>query len=279
MWVNLETWLVQDGTLPFLQRGHAVREVGLVATCWSVGPASGPDGIVEEQGLDPDGESSHHCQVTGTVEWSRMNRQVGSQIVLSVDDFQLFAEPRSSMQPLPHIPRGGQPWWRPRRFNTNPEVQHLDFVFPPPHGRVAVHCQLAVCPEYVLEDLDADAPEVRADWLVQQIEIELRERVWHGDSAESGQVVRVEDIDQMQWSDEDDNSTGCTYSISSRPLSNRAKSAAALICLCPARSRRRLGVHRGSDHRCPALCRCGLIVIRRPSHTPAVRADASATRF
>jgi len=39
MWVYLETWLVQDGTLPWLQRGQRLREVGLVAACWSVGPA------------------------------------------------------------------------------------------------------------------------------------------------------------------------------------------------------------------------------------------------
>jgi hypothetical protein len=41
---------------------------------------------------------------------------------------------------------------------------------------VTVHCKLAVCPDYVLEDLGTDAPDVRGDWLVQQIEIELRER-------------------------------------------------------------------------------------------------------
>jgi hypothetical protein len=87
-------------------------------------------------------------------------------------------------------------------------MQHLDLVFSPPHTRVTVHCQLAVCPDYVLEDLGDDAPDVRADWLVKQIEIELRERVRHGDWAESGQVVRVEDIDQMQWGDEDDNLNG-----------------------------------------------------------------------
>jgi len=208
MWVYLETWLVQDGTLPWLQRGQRLRNVGLVATCWSVDLASGPDGIVDEQGLDPDGGSSHHCQATGTVEWSRRNRDVGSQMVLSVDDFQVFAEPRFAMQHPPEIPRGRQPWRRPRTFNTNPEVQHLDLVFPPPHSRVTLHCQLVVCPEYVLEDLDAGAPDVRADWLVQQIEIELRERVWHGDWAESGQVVRVEDIDRMQWGDEDDSLNG-----------------------------------------------------------------------
>src|SRR6185436_15507383 len=67
MWVYLETWLVQDGSLPWLQRGQRLREVGLVAACWSVGPASGPDGVVYEEGLDPDGESSQHCRVTGTV--------------------------------------------------------------------------------------------------------------------------------------------------------------------------------------------------------------------
>lgn len=208
MWVYLETWLVQDGTLPWLQRGQALRDVGLVATCWSVGPASGPDGIVCEQGLDPDGESSQHCRVTGTVQWSRTNPHVGSRTVLGVDDFQVLAEPRLSMQPPPDISRGGRPWWRPRRFNTNPVVERVDLVLPPPQSRVTIHCQLAVCPDYVLEDLGDDAPDVRADWLVQQIEMELRERVWHGDWAESGQVVRVEDIDRMQWGDEDDNLNG-----------------------------------------------------------------------
>jgi hypothetical protein len=208
MWVYLETWLVQDGTLPWLQRGQALRDVGLVATCWSVDPASGPDGIVDEHGLDPDGESSHHCRVTGTVGWSRMNRHVGSRMVLTAEDFRVLAEPRFFLQPPPDIPRGGQPGWRPRKFKTNPVMQHVVLAFPPPQSRVTVHCQLAVCPDYVLEDLDTDVPDVRADWLIQQIKIELRERVWHGDSAESGQIVRVEDIDRMQWSDEDDNLNG-----------------------------------------------------------------------
>ena len=176
MWVYLETWLVQDGTLPWLQRGQRLREVGLVAACWSVGPASGPDGVVYEKGLDPDGESSQHCRVTGTAEWSRINRHVGSRMVLRVHDFQVFAEPKFSVQPPPDFPRGRQPWWRRRKSNTNPVVQHLDLVFPPPHTRVTVHCKLAVCPDYVLEDLGTDAPDVRGDWLVQQIAIELRER-------------------------------------------------------------------------------------------------------
>lgn len=49
---------------------------------------------------------------------------------------------------------------------------------------------------------------LRADWLVQQIEIELRERISRGDWAESGQVAPVEDIDQMQWGDKEDNLNG-----------------------------------------------------------------------
>ena len=75
-----------------------------------------------------------------------------------------------------------------------------------------------VCLEYVLEDLDHDAPDVRSDWLVEEIQIELREQVWQGEPdrewASSGAVTQVLDLGQAQGATNARASTGCTESIS-----------------------------------------------------------------
>jgi hypothetical protein len=61
---------------------------------------------------------------------------------------------------------------------------------------------------------------VRADWIVDQLQMELRERVWHGEhgreGAERGEVVRMENIDRMHWNDEDADLNGI-YHLDLRP--------------------------------------------------------------
>jgi hypothetical protein len=77
-----------------------------------------------------------------------------------------------------------------------------------------------VCPEYVLEDLD-DAPDVRSDWLVEAIQVEVREQGWQGETdrewASSRDAVQVLDLDQAEGSDEPEGFNGM-YRLDLRPV-------------------------------------------------------------
>lgn len=122
-------------------------------------------------------------------------------MVLRVHNFRVFCEPAAVVGPRP-----------------SEEVITAPVVFPPAGSRVTVQCTLMVCLEYVLEDLDHDAPDVRSDWLVEEIQIELREQVWQGEPdrewASSGAVTQVLDLGQAQGATNARASTGCTESIS-----------------------------------------------------------------
>lgn len=192
--------------MPPLERGQRVRGIGLFASCSAVGPASGPDVVTYENEAASRDSPLRPCHVTGTVEWSQLHRYVGSRMVLRVHNFRVFCEPAAVVGPPP-----------------SEEVVTAPVVFPPAESRVTVQCTLMVCPEYVLEDLDDEAPDVRSDWLVEEIQIELREQVWQGEPnrewASSGAVMQVLDLDQAQWSDEPEGFNGM-YRLDLRPVNS-----------------------------------------------------------
>ena len=95
MWVNLETWIVQDGA-PELARGSQLRGAGLRADCLHVGPArTAMDGIAEFAVPGGEQESGgYRYELTGVAGHAEDvyassgpgQRHAGSEFVITIDD-------------------------------------------------------------------------------------------------------------------------------------------------------------------------------------------------
>src|SRR5215213_11471920 len=67
--VYLEPWVVQDGQVPELRAGDTLRDVGVVAACWSRDRSDGVDSCEEVPGGDPDGFSTAQSVLDGVLIW------------------------------------------------------------------------------------------------------------------------------------------------------------------------------------------------------------------
>lgn len=159
VWTYLENWIVQDGEVRELGRGQRLTDVGMRAGCWNIREAVGTAGVTGLPGPDPDGFLTRHCEVAGAVEWTR----APSTVLLRVNGFRLIAEP-SGVREV-----------RVRDGEYALERYLPDFWLPRVGSRVSLHCQLSVMADY---EWDAfEFPDVRADWVVERIQVEHREHL------------------------------------------------------------------------------------------------------
>jgi hypothetical protein len=183
VWTHLASWLVQSGEVPQLEIGDTFHEVALRAACWTVGDASGADGVVELPGPDPTGDRSFHYAITGRTEWGREP----STVLLRVGHLAFLAEPREARDDEQLTPG-----WQPAGFRV-----------PAAGERVTVVAGLEVMAAY---ETDAfDYPDVRRDWRVRALKVERRELVTSAefpDTREPGRIFQVDDIPRMlRWAD------------------------------------------------------------------------------
>lgn len=191
VWAHLQNWIVQDGEIPELHGGAALRDHALRAACWSIEESSGPEGCTELPGRDPSGDDAPHYELTGTVEWG----QEPSSVLLRVGAFQVLAEP----QTVRRVPGTSRRDFALERYSP-------DFFVPAPGARVSVICRLEVMAAYESEDGFGHA-DIRRDWLVRHLKIQRRPFVpvsWHEAEFNLGKVARVDSIERMHaWADED----------------------------------------------------------------------------
>jgi hypothetical protein len=186
--VYLEPWVVQDGQVPELRAGEILRDVGVAAACWSCDRSHGFDLCEEAPGEDPDGSSTAHSLLDGTLIW-RDGDRVG---VLRVQDMHVVVKGIVEQVALETFQR---------RVLDLPAVGQ----------RMRVHAGLYVMPAHEV-DLDPDGesspPGVVRDWLVHAVQFERRGR--------RCEVVSVETLDRMQvWDDED---SGGEYLLELSPM-------------------------------------------------------------
>ncbi len=180
---------MEDGEVRELGRGQRLTDVGMRADCWNIREAVGTAGVTGLPGPDPDGFLTRHCEVAGAVEWTR----APSTVLLRVNGFRLIAEP-SGVREV-----------RVRDGEYALERYLPDFWLPRVGSRVSVHCQLSVMADY---EWDAfEFPDVRADWVVERIQVEHRVRKASGLGGQGvggrGEVIRVGDIQRMRrWADD-----------------------------------------------------------------------------
>lgn len=188
MWVYLRNWMVQDGEVPELSPGAALRDVALRAACWSVRPSEQSEAVTPLAGPDPDGLDADHHEVTGTVE-----RVVGSRppgLLLRTGTLHLLAEPVTVL--APH----GEP------------AYPADFWVHGAGTRATATCRLEAMAhhESEAEALGLDEPGIRRDWVVQRVRV--RHRALEPAPGEQGtlapgRIVSVDDVDRMRRWDDD----------------------------------------------------------------------------
>lgn len=201
MWVYLPTWLVESGELPELRSGDRLTRVGVRGSCWSVQPSTGPDAVAIQLGADPDGFTTMHYRVTGTVEWTR---EEPTELVLRACGLRLLARGRPAQGPATLSPR--RPW-RPRPRPELPPPHLSDIGSPTAGTRATAHCTLWVTPDYEWEEFDL--PDLRVDWTIGAIRLEQRGVRWSSAAdeqmGEPAEVVGVVDVEQAAgMRDEDD---------------------------------------------------------------------------
>jgi hypothetical protein len=194
MWVYGDAWLDAEGPLT-IRRGQRLDRIGLRALCWTAEAVAGrAHGVSDQVRPRPGDQFLQNWSVTGTVEWIPTAGPDADYTILDVNGVHLFAEADSiwALEPVSRPGAGnGRMAWYPHPVNL---------AFPAKGVTVTVTCCLGVCPEYVLEDLPPDAPEPHSDWLVNAIEIEVREQQRYSDAGPTslthGALIGVEPADQ-----------------------------------------------------------------------------------
>jgi len=188
MWVYVRNWMVQDGEVPELSPGSALRQVGLRAACWSIDQSEQPEAVTPLAGPDPEGLDADHHEVTGTVE-----RVVASQppgILLHAATLHLLAEPVTFLA-------------------SNGDFEYpVDFRIPEVGTRATATCRLEVMAHYETEPevIGFNAPTIRRDWTVHRVRVRHRALdpvPGEHNTFAPGRILRVDDVDRMRRWDDD----------------------------------------------------------------------------
>jgi hypothetical protein len=177
MLIYLEPWIVQDGQVPELQPSDILRRVGVAAACWSSDRSIGVDGWEAVPGKDPDGFSTAHVILDGSVVW----RYKSALAVLQVHDTRFVLKGRVEQVGVEDFER---------------------LALPPMDERARVHASLYVMPggEYELSGYPGmTPPDVARDWRVNGIFIEGRAT----EGSDCGDVTHVEPLERMRCCDDE----------------------------------------------------------------------------